>query len=82
MTKSIILIIAELEYIFFLSSWYGTVFWIWDDNNVDNTNVSIVAEQCLPRANDFSASHSDPPGRSWGGHKNLGGDNTRTADPD
>jgi len=47
-----------------------------------HTDVSVVAEQrCTEtRMFQFSVSHSALPAMGLGGHKNLGGDRTRTAD--
>lgn len=41
----------------------------------------VVAEQCLYRIKDVSASHTSLPARRLGSHKKLGGDTARIADP-
>lgn len=45
------------------------------------SNVFVVAKLCLHRAKDFSTSPAVPPARRLGVHKDLGGDTTRTVDP-
>lgn len=58
------------------------MFWIFDANSGDDTLMFIVvAEQCLYRAKEFSASHIALSVRSQGVHKHLGGDRSRIADP-
>lgn len=51
-------------------------------NTVDNTLMFLVdAEQCLHRANDFSASHTTLLVRRLGLQQDLRGDTARTSDP-
>ena len=55
--------------------------WVQYVKNVDNSPMfSAVAEQCLYQVKDFSASHAQP-ARRLEGHRELGGDTARTADP-
>ena len=57
------------------------MFWVQYEKNVDNTlMLSVVAKQCLDQVKDFSASRAQP-ARRLEGHKKLGGDTARTADP-
>lgn len=58
---------------FLHGSWYGAAFWIL--NTIDkNTNVLVVAEQCLDRAKHFSASRAALTVRRLGVYKRLGRD--------
>ena len=57
------------------------MFWVQYEKNVDNTLMfSVVAKWCLDQVKDFSASHAQP-ARKLEGHKELGGDTARAADP-
>lgn len=58
-------------------------FRFFDENNGDNILMfSVVADQCLHRAKYFSASCVALPVTRLVVHKDLGGDGTRTADPE
>ena len=54
---------------------YDAVLWIFDENSGDNTPMFlVVAEQCLHRAKDFSASCAALPARRLEAHQELGRD--------
>lgn len=40
---------------FLPSGCYGAVFWIYAEHRIDNTDVFVIAEQCLHRVRAFSA---------------------------
>lgn len=59
------------------------MFWIFGENNGDSMLMfSIVVDRCLHRAKDFSAFCAALPLMRLKVHKDLGGDGTRTVDPD
>lgn len=67
---------------FLSSSWYKAVFWIQDENNVDNTLMfQFLLSSACSKSRTFSAFHTALPAHRLGVHKRLGGDATKTADP-
>lgn len=74
------LVSAEIELIFFVSGWYGFVFWICAEHRIDTIETFLVL---LSRAQQkaFSAFLTAILVRKLGVHGWLGGDIARTGDP-
>jgi len=66
---------------FLHSGLYHAIFWVCDENSVDNIVVSVIAEQCLHKVKALSVPHIAPLLSSLGMDKKLGGDTDGTADP-
>ena len=76
------LVLAGIELMFFIVASMGLCFgFVLEAVLITQRDVSVTAEQPLPRAKAFSAPHPTPPARRLGGHKELAGDTAGTADP-
>lgn len=71
--------------IFIHSGWCGAVFCIWDENDTVITLWLLVNEELLTRSAVWNQVHFTSFMLPWqwgaGRHKKMGGDKTRTADP-
>lgn len=66
MGRSVLLVLARIDLIFFVEDLYGATFWVFDVNSGDSTLMfSVVSEQCLYWTKDFPISHAALPVRSW-----------------
>lgn len=62
------LVLAEVESIFFIVGSRGAMFWVYGGKSFDSSgNIFVFAEQCLHRA--FFTSHTTPPVSSLVAHK-------------
>jgi len=67
---------------FLHSSLYDAMFWICDENSVDNRGMfQLLPSNAHTEPRPFLLLNPTPPARRLGVHKKLGGDTAGTADP-
>lgn len=77
------LVLAGVEFIFFIVVHIRLYFCISDENGANSIEMFfIIAKQHLHSFMAFSTSYATPPVKSLGMHKKLRGDRAETADPD